>query len=160
MMARKAGTAACVAAVIMLSGCGSDEPRSEASPHSVPAYGHAATGDLVVSDAWIAQPLPSAGEQPMMVAGYAGIENTGTTADRLVRASSPVASTVEIHRTVDMKGAAGTMRPVDDLTLPPEATTALEPGGYHLMFIGLKHPLRVGADVEVRLGSRAEQTCR
>ena len=84
-------------------------------------------------------------------AGYMTITNKGTAADRLVSASSPAAGKVEIH---EMKMQDGVMK-MRELAggLPIEAgkTAALAPGGYHLMLIELKAPLKTGDKVPVTL---------
>jgi hypothetical protein len=50
------------------------------------------------------------------------------------------------------------MRQVDAIDLPAGQTVELKPGGYHLMLMGLKAPLKDGdkrsADAEVREGRR------
>ena len=77
-------------------------------------------------------------------AAYLTIENSGSEPDRLVGASSPAAKTVEIHEMVD-DGGTMRMRPLaDGLAIPANATTTLEPGGYHIMLIDLKAPLKAG----------------
>ena len=77
-------------------------------------------------------------------AAYLTIENAGSEPDRLVGASSPAAKSVEIHEMVD-DGGTMRMRPLaDGLAIPANATTALEPGGYHIMLIGLVEDLTEG----------------
>jgi copper(I)-binding protein len=44
-----------------------------------------------------------------------------------------------------------TMRPVAGLDLPAGKTVALQPGGYHLMLIGLKRHLQVGESIDLTL---------
>jgi len=43
-----------------------------------------------------------------------------------------------------MEGDVMRMRQVDAIEVPVGQTVELKPGGYHLMFIGLKAPLKVG----------------
>ena len=51
-----------------------------------------------------------------------------------------------------MDGNVMRMREVEGgLTIPPGATVALAPGGFHLMMMGLKEPLKQGAQVPVTL---------
>jgi len=84
-------------------------------------------------------------------AGYLALVNGGTAADRLVAASSPAAGRVEIHE-MRMDGNVMRMRELaQGLALPPGATVELKPGGFHLMFMELKAPLAVGANVPVTL---------
>jgi copper(I)-binding protein len=83
-------------------------------------------------------------------AGYMTIRNTGTGPDRLVAARSPAARVVELHTHV-REGEVMRMRPVEAIALPPGQAVRLEPGGLHLMLIGLAEPLRQGARVPVTL---------
>jgi len=78
------------------------------------------------------------------------IENKGREADRLLSASSPAAGIVEIH---EMKMANGMMqmREVTGLEIKPGATVELKPGGYHVMLMDLKAPLKQGESVPVTL---------
>lgn len=74
--------------------------------------------------------------------GFLTLTNKGV-ADRLLSAATPVADAVEIHSMV-MDGDVMKMRQLDALALGPGQTVELKPGGYHLMLMGLKAPLRVG----------------
>jgi len=88
---------------------------------------------------------------------FRGIRNTGSTADRLLSASTPAADSVEIHRMQMVKGGLGEvmqMRAVPLLEIPAGATVVMKhgtPDGYHLMLIGLKAPLNDGDRFPVTL---------
>lgn len=100
-----------------------------------------------VSDAWVRPPMGSG--QP--AGGYMTITNPGGQADALVGVSSPVASSVEIHETTtDASGMTG-MHPIDRLDVPAGGSVTLQPGGYHLMLMGVTQPLAVGTTVELDL---------
>ena len=43
------------------------------------------------------------------------------------------------------------MRPVENIPVPANGQTALEPGGYHIMLIDLRQPLKEGANVPLTL---------
>lgn len=75
--------------------------------------------------------------------GFMKFTNDGAAADKLLAASAPVAGSVELH-TMRMEGDVMRMRQVDAIELPPGATVELKPGGLHMMFIGLKQPLKAG----------------
>ncbi|HEY3919201.1 MAG TPA: copper chaperone PCu(A)C [Stellaceae bacterium] len=82
---------------------------------------------------------------------YLTITNTGTAPDTLEgKASTPAAAQADLH---EMKMANGVMemRPVPSLTIDPGKSVVLEPGGYHLMLIGLKAPLKEGQTVPLTL---------
>jgi hypothetical protein len=75
------------------------------------------------------------------------------TSDRhasLLGAESPVAGSAEIHE-MKMEGNVMRMRAVPRLELPPGRTVELKPGGYHMMLLDLKRPLKKGDLVPIRL---------
>ena len=82
--------------------------------------------------------------------GFATIRNSGKTADRLVGASSPVAAGTELHQ-MAMVGDVMKMREVKSLIVPAGGALELKPGGYHMMLINLKAPLKQGDKVPVTL---------
>lgn len=68
----------------------------------------------------------------------------------LVSASSPVAGVVEIHEMI-MDGTVMKMRAVPRLELPAGKPVQLRPGGYHVMLMELKQPLKKGDVVPLSL---------
>ena len=74
---------------------------------------------------------------------YLTIVNRGHGADRLIGLSTTVAGRAELHSTTMDQGVMK-MRPVESLELAPGETVALEPGGLHVMLMGLQAPLREG----------------
>ena len=81
--------------------------------------------------------------------GYLKLENKGD-ADRLLSASAGVAGSVELH-TMSMDGDVMRMRQVDSIALPAGKTVDLKPGGLHIMFMGLKAPLKAGDSFPMKL---------
>lgn len=75
---------------------------------------------------------------------------TSTQGGKLVSASSPLAGVVEIHE-MKMDGDVMRMRAVTALDLPAGKAVALKPGGYHVMLLDLKQPLKAGDTVPVTL---------
>jgi len=80
-------------------------------------------------------------------AGYLTITNKGSTSDRLIGGSLAPASRFEVHTTITENGVAK-MRQVTGLEIKPGETVELKPGGMHVMFMGLKQPLRQGQTVK------------
>ena len=74
---------------------------------------------------------------------YFTIDNASNRAERLLRASTPIAAGVVLHQMVQ-RGGMMTMRAVPSLEIGPGARVELGSGGYHLMLIDLKQPLRNG----------------
>lgn len=104
-----------------------------------------AAGALRITDPW-SRPAPG-----KVGAGYMTVTNTGPIPDRLIGGESPLADRLEIHE-MSMDGGVMRMRKLDrGLTLAPDATVRLEPGGYHIMLIGLKRPLKLGQTVPATL---------
>lgn len=76
--------------------------------------------------------------------------NTGETADALLSASSDVAATVELHTHIK-EGDVMRMRPVERIDLPAGETVMLQPGGLHVMLIGLHAPLEENDSFDLTL---------
>jgi copper(I)-binding protein len=104
-------------------------------------------GDLVITQTW-SRATPGGAK---IGGGYLTIENKGSMPDRLIGGSADVAGKVEVHEMAVNNGVM-TMRPVDKgLTIEPGQTVKLAPGGYHLMLLDLKSPLRAGEKLPVTL---------
>ncbi|TNC63554.1 copper chaperone PCu(A)C [Rubellimicrobium roseum] len=104
-------------------------------------------GDIGIHDAYALSPRPGAptGSVFMM------IHNHGSTPDRLVGATSPLAERVEIHTHMEEDGVMR-MRAVEGgLELPAGGMLLLARGGEHLMFLGVTPPFAEGATVPVTL---------
>ena len=81
--------------------------------------------------------------------GYLSLSNAGAN-DRLLSASAEVSKAVELH-TMTMEGDVMRMRQVDAIELPAGKKVELKPGGLHIMFIGLKAPLKQGDKFPLKL---------
>jgi copper(I)-binding protein len=104
-------------------------------------------GTLEIAEPWSrATPLTA-----QAAGGFLAITNRGPTADRLIAARSGVADKVEIHE-MKMEGSVMRMRELEaGLAIPPGATVELRPGGFHIMFMGLKAPFAKDTTVPVTL---------
>ncbi|MCF4165791.1 copper chaperone PCu(A)C [Zavarzinia compransoris] len=84
--------------------------------------------------------------------GYLVIENDADAPDRLLSIESDIATTVQIH---EMKMSADGMASMTEveggLEIPAKGRVELAPGGYHVMFMGLKHPLTEGESFDATL---------
>lgn len=104
-------------------------------------------GNLVITQPW-SRATPAGAK---VAGGYLTIENKGSAPDRLVSGAGDVAGKVEIHE-MAMNNGVMTMRPLDKgLTIEPGKTVKLAPGGYHLMLMDLKGPLKQGEKVPLTL---------
>ena len=104
-------------------------------------------GDLVITQAW-SRATPGGAK---VAGGYLTIENKGSAPDRLIGGSADLADKVQVHEMATNNGVM-TMRPLDKgLAIEPGKTVKLAPGGYHLMLLDLKSPLKQGDKLPVTL---------
>ncbi|QKD01836.1 copper chaperone PCu(A)C [Mesorhizobium loti] len=97
-------------------------------------------GDLEIEHPW-SRATPAGAK---VAGGYFTIVNKGSTADRLLSISSDISEKAELHE-MGVKDGVMTMRPVSGgLEVPAGGKVALAPGGYHLMFVGLKRQPKQG----------------
>lgn len=113
------------------------------------AFAHDYTaGDLFIHHPASRATLPG---QPVG-GGFMTVTNKGTEADRLVSVTAPdVSDDVQIHEMAVTDGVM-TMRALKDgLEIPAGATVELKSGGFHLMFMAIKHPLKEGERIKATL---------
>lgn len=104
----------------------------------------AVAADLDIKDPWVRGTV--SGQQ----ATGAFMEITSKSGATLVGASSPSAGVSELHE-MKMDGGVMRMRAIPRLDLPAGKPVALGPGGYHVMLIQLKQPLKKGDRVALTL---------
>ncbi len=122
------------------------------------ACGDDSGGELRVSDVW------SRASATSQLTGVVYFDITaGDSGDALleVRVSTDIAGSAEMHETVTVDtattmaghdmGGAMTMQPVSAVHVDGGGTVSFEPGGYHVMLMGLVSPLEVGQTFEVTL---------
>ena len=108
---------------------------------------HAAKlGDLTLSDAWARAAMREGGAS----AAYLTVETRGE-ADRLVAAASSAAARVELHEHILEDGVAKMREVAAGVPVEPGAPAVLEPGGYHVMLMGLSAPLAEGDAIDLTL---------
>ena len=102
---------------------------------------------VTVESAW-ARMSPMSAEN-----GAIYMDLTAATDDALVdvAVSMDVAMMSQVHETtMNADGTMG-MQEVDSVPLPAGSRVSLAPGGYHVMLMGLKQPLKLGELVSVTL---------
>ena len=104
-------------------------------------------GSLKISAPW-ARATPKGAS---VGGGYMKITNTGNAPDRLVGGSTDVSDRFEIHE-MSMDNGVMKMRAVGKgIEIKPGQTVEFKPGGYHVMFVGLKQPLTQGQPIKATL---------
>jgi copper(I)-binding protein len=81
---------------------------------------------------------------------YFVVQNASATPDKLIGVASPAAGSAEIHQ-MAMDGGMMKMRAVTAADIPSGGKLELKPGGYHLMLLDLKQPLKPGDKVPLTL---------
>jgi periplasmic copper chaperone A len=103
-------------------------------------------GDIVIEKPW-ARATPKGAE---VGGAYATIQSRGAAPDRLTGGSADFA-TVEVHETTSENGVSKMREVTGGLNIPAHGSVGLSPGGYHLMFTHLTHPLTKGERVKATL---------
>lgn len=134
MFARPASALAALVLIVSVAACAS-------------SGGGGTGGKMTVSGAWARTSTGMA----MAGAAYLTITNGTNQADALLKVSTPAAATPELHET--RAGASGmmAMQPVDRINIPAGGTVTLEPGGFHIMLVGLTGELKAGSTIELTL---------
>jgi periplasmic copper chaperone A len=129
MLSIRAAAVAASLAIIAIAGLA---PKAFAHDYTV--------GALSIGHPWTRATAPSA----QVAAGYLTIENRGSGPDRLLSAAFSGSNVVEVHE-MAVEGGVMRMRELPKgLEIKPGQKVELKPGGYHLMFIGLKAGLKEG----------------
>ncbi|WP_428644446.1 copper chaperone PCu(A)C [Roseibium sp.] len=104
-------------------------------------------GDLTLNHPWTRATPPNA----KAGGGFVEIVNNGTETERLIAVSSNAAARTEIHEMAVTDGVM-TMRPLaGGIDIPAGETVSLQPGGLHIMFMGLNEPFKEGTRIPVVL---------
>jgi copper(I)-binding protein len=79
--------------------------------------------------------------------GYMTIKNNGTTPDRLIGGSVDFANDFQLH-SMTLEDGVSKMRELKSVDVGPGQTIEFKPGGSHVMFVGVTHPLSQGEHVK------------
>jgi periplasmic copper chaperone A len=102
------------------------------------------SGPIMVESSWTrATPRGST-----VAGGYLTLKNVGTASDRLLGGSLSAAEQVQIHNMTIQDGVARMREVTQGVEIKPGESFDFEPGGSHLMFVGLKRPLVAGDKIE------------
>ena len=99
-------------------------------------------GALTISGPW-SRATPKGAQTAV---GYMTISNNGPTPDRLVGGSIDAAERFQLHA-MTMDNGIAKMRDLSDIEIKPGQTIEFKPGGSHVMFVNLKHPLAKGEHI-------------
>ncbi|MDB5458813.1 MAG: hypothetical protein JWO83_1559 [Caulobacteraceae bacterium] len=83
-------------------------------------------------------------------AAYLTIDNAGAAPDRLLSVDCACAQSAMAHRT-ETKGGISSMDSAAAVVIPAHGKVTFQPGGLHIMLMGLKGPLKAGGMQEMTL---------
>lgn len=129
-----------VALPVLLSSCGSPAATQEAA---------VSTPSVLVEDAWVRS--TTGAKDTTMTAAFMSLTNPGDTDIKLISATSPVASVVQLHEMTAKDGTMVMQEKPGGITVPATSHAHLSPGGDHIMLMGLKQPLQPGDEVPLTL---------
>jgi copper(I)-binding protein len=130
---------AAAALTFSLAACGSD------SDSSADTTAEASDAEVTVTGAWIREPA----EGQTVSAAYGVIANNGEEEITLVGASAPIEGTVEIHETImDDDGTMSMQERTEGFLIPAGGEITLEPGGSHVMIMGIE-PTEIVGTIDV-----------
>jgi copper(I)-binding protein len=78
------------------------------------------------------------------------IVNSSSAQDTLYKVEADFAESAQLHESVKGNGMIG-MKQVRFVSIPPKSSIKFEPGGYHVMLIGVKQDLKIGMKVTFKL---------
>ncbi len=131
-----------------MPGTGENAPAFKNRAPAIMLAQHAAS-TVKVGTLTIEAPWTRATPQGARVAGgFMRITNTGSQPDRLIGGSFPLAGRFEVHEMAVTDGIMTMRELAKGLEIAPGQTVELKPGGYHVMFMELREPVRQGAPIK------------
>lgn len=137
----RGGIAAATSAVLLggLAACSSGSTTTASSPSQPEGC------PITVSDPWV-----KAADKGM-TAAFGTLTNSSGAEVTITAAATPDSAMSELHEVVDDSGKM-VMQPVPGgFAVPANGTLTLEPGGFHIMLMGVSAPIRAGAEVPFTL---------
>jgi copper(I)-binding protein len=84
-------------------------------------------------------------------AAYFILENKSHNTTTLIDATSDSAEIIQIHEHIMSNGLMKMQHVKTGINIPSNTSIVLEPGGYHIMFIGVKNSIKEGDSVKLSL---------
>ena len=105
-----------------------------------------AMAEIMVEDAWVRLPPPVADT----AAGYMTIRNHNGKDVEITKVSTAIATNPEFH-TMEMHDGMMHMQKMEKVIVPAHGGITFNPGGNHLMLIGLTRALKTGEHLMITL---------
>jgi copper(I)-binding protein len=101
-------------------------------------------GNIELDDLWVRASVPG----QVNGAGYLEIDNKSNAQDKLIAVESAASKRIELHTIINENGVAKMREVQGGIPISAQGKTNLKPGGYHVMFIQLNGPFKVGEKVD------------
>jgi hypothetical protein len=101
-------------------------------------------GSLTITGQWVRTTTNN------VTAAYLVVKNTGV-ADRLIKASTPLTATVQLHEVITEGSTSKMQEKAGGFPIPANGMLELKPGGFHIMLMDLKAPVTEGQVVPITL---------
>ncbi|NPA58050.1 MAG: copper chaperone PCu(A)C [Aquificae bacterium] len=101
---------------------------------------------IKVVDPWVRAVPPTMKNSALFMT----IINDGDEDDELIEVKGDISKMIQIHRTVNENGVMKMVH-VEKIEIPAHSKVELKPGGYHVMLMGLKRPLKEGEKIKFTL---------
>ena len=159
LLVRSTLIAGLLSGALLLANCGGDDDdqnesaapttagsvtAASAPATTAPKAGEAKVGSLSITGGGVRETTND------VTAAYMTIKNGGE-ADRLVKATTQISTMVQVHETVMVNNAMQMQEIQGGLGIPAGGEVLLKPGGYHVMIMNLKSPLKPGDMVTLEL---------
>ena len=135
-----------ILAILTLTACADTEPSSNSEAITT-ACAESPAGRVTVVDSWVR----AAPEGRPMSAAYLTLCNRTDASMALIGVETAIAEAAELHETTRDRDGVASMAPVERIAIAPGDSAALEPGGPHIMLIGVTDPIAEGDTVELTL---------
>jgi copper(I)-binding protein len=125
----------------------------------VPGLAHAQLEDLRTPQMAVTEAWTMATDRVTRTAGaYLTLTNPTDVDDALVAATSNAAEKVQLSTLEKLPSGILSLMGLKEISLPAKTTVTLQPGGLHLLLVGLYRPLDVGMEVPLTLTFRNART--
>ena len=105
-----------------------------------------AHAEIVINGVWSRATAPGLDRGAV----YFELENTSRRGEQLIGVSTPRAPRAELHQTIE-EGGNSRMVHTPEVRVPAEGEVIFEPGGRHVMLMGLSDSLQEGETFELTL---------
>ncbi|MDP4505453.1 copper chaperone PCu(A)C [Nonomuraea turcica] len=140
-----------MAAAAALSACGTTPQAAPAAAVATPSASPtrpAGAAALAITDPWVKTAKKS---NKGMTAAFGTLVNNSDADITVVSGTSPLSPKVELHEVVEAKGKMVMQPKKGGFVIPARGSLTLQPGGDHIMLVGLAEEVKPGAQISFTL---------